>query len=79
MKAGTKVVMSHTQRQAFLKTSRLGELLGVAHLLPEVAEVTQEAPEDYPRLKRLRGVLKGGQPGTNQPSSTEREVTQHEN
>ena len=27
--------MTHAQRQAFLKTSRLGKLLGVAHLLPE--------------------------------------------
>ena len=38
--AGTKVVMTHAERQAFLKTSRLGEIFGVAHLLPEVEEVT---------------------------------------
>ena len=71
--------MTHAQRQAFLKTSRLGEVLGVAHLLPEVAEVTQEAPEDYPRLKRLHELLNDGQPATNQPSSTDTEVTQHGN
>ena len=34
--------MTHAQRQAFLKTSRLGKLLGVAHLLPEVEEVKEE-------------------------------------
>jgi len=28
--------MTHAQRQAFLKTSHLGKLFGVAHLLPEV-------------------------------------------
>ena len=33
--AGSKEIMTHAQRQAFLKTSRLGKLLGVAHLLPE--------------------------------------------
>lgn len=34
--AGTKVIMTHAQRQAFLKTSGLGEIFGVAHLLPEI-------------------------------------------
>jgi hypothetical protein len=38
MRAGTKDVMSHAERQVFLRTSRLGQLLGVAHLLPEVGE-----------------------------------------
>lgn len=28
--------MTHTERQTFLKTSRLGEVFGVSHLLPEV-------------------------------------------
>ena len=28
--------MTHTERQRFLKTSRLGEVFGVSHLLPEV-------------------------------------------
>lgn len=78
VKAGTKVVMTHAQRQAFLKTSRLGELLGVAHLLPEVSEVMQE-PEDYPKLKRLKGLLKGGKPGIDRSFSTDAEVTQHRN
>ncbi len=40
IKAGSKVVMTHSQRQAFLKKSSLGKLLGVAHLLPEVKEET---------------------------------------
>ena len=31
-----KVVMSHAERQKYLKTSGLGELFGVNHLLPEV-------------------------------------------
>ena len=31
-----KVVMSHAERQKYLKTSGLGELFGVAHLLPDV-------------------------------------------
>ncbi|WP_234017082.1 protochlorophyllide oxidoreductase [Nostoc sp. 'Lobaria pulmonaria (5183) cyanobiont'] len=30
--------MTHAQRQAFLKTSSLGQLFGVAHLLPEVED-----------------------------------------
>lgn len=38
IKAGSKVVMTHAQRQAFLKTSPLGQLFGVAHLLPEVED-----------------------------------------
>ena len=38
IKAGSKVVMTHAQRQAFLKTSHLGQLFGVAHLLPEVED-----------------------------------------
>jgi hypothetical protein len=36
IKAGSKVMMTHAQRQAFMKISRLGQLFGVAHLLPEV-------------------------------------------
>ncbi|MEH2195408.1 MAG: protochlorophyllide oxidoreductase [Nostoc sp.] len=39
IKAGSKVVMTHAQRQAFLKTSPLGQLFGVAHLLPEVEDL----------------------------------------
>ena len=31
-----KVVMCHAERQKYLKTSGLGELFGVAHLLPDV-------------------------------------------
>lgn len=38
IKAGTKVVMTHAQRQAFLKNSRLGQVLDVAHLLPDRVE-----------------------------------------
>ncbi|MEH2123199.1 protochlorophyllide oxidoreductase [Nostoc sp.] len=38
IKAGSKVVMTHAQRQAFLKSSPLGQLFGVAHLLPEVED-----------------------------------------
>jgi len=40
IRAGTKIPMTHAQRQAFLKTSRLGQVFGVAHLLPEVAKLT---------------------------------------
>ncbi|MBH8575022.1 protochlorophyllide oxidoreductase [Nostocaceae cyanobacterium CENA369] len=40
VKAGSKVVMTHAQRQAFMKTSPLGQLFGVAHLLPQVEAVT---------------------------------------
>ncbi len=35
--------MSHAERQAFLKTSPLGQLLGVAHLLPEAGEAKDAA------------------------------------
>ncbi len=38
VKAGTKVVMTHAERQAFLKRSRLGQVAGVSHLLPEVCD-----------------------------------------
>ena len=31
-----KIVMTHAERQKYLKTSGLGELFGVAHLLPDV-------------------------------------------
>jgi hypothetical protein len=58
--AGTKVVMTQTERQAFLKTSGLGEIFGVAHLLPEVEEVTNKAPQKSSSLKWLRGLFKRG-------------------
>jgi hypothetical protein len=38
--------MSHAERQAFLKTSPLGQLLGVAHLLPEVGEAKDAAVKE---------------------------------
>ncbi|WP_199312736.1 hypothetical protein [Microcoleus sp. FACHB-672] len=34
--------MTHAERQAFLKRSRLGQVAGVSHLLPKVAEETKE-------------------------------------
>ena len=34
VKAGTKVIMPHAERQAYLKKSGLAELFGVANLLP---------------------------------------------
>ncbi|EAW43985.1 protochlorophyllide oxidoreductase [Nodularia spumigena CS-584] len=40
IKAGSKVVMTHAERQAFMKTSPLGQLFGVSHLLPEVEDLT---------------------------------------
>jgi hypothetical protein len=52
--AGSKEIMTHAQRQAFLKTSYAGKLFGVAHLLPEVEEVKAEISEDLPQLKRVR-------------------------
>ncbi len=48
--AGTKVIMTHAERQAFLKTSRLGHILGVSHLLPEVGEVKEEVQKESSRL-----------------------------
>ncbi|AFZ27407.1 hypothetical protein Cylst_5385 [Cylindrospermum stagnale PCC 7417] len=36
IRAGSSEMMTHAQRQTFLKTSSLGKLFGVAHLLPEV-------------------------------------------
>lgn len=51
--AGSKQIMTHAQRQAFLKTSYAGKLFGVAHLLPEVIEVTEERSENLPHLKRV--------------------------
>ncbi|MBD2357255.1 protochlorophyllide oxidoreductase [Tolypothrix sp. FACHB-123] len=40
IRAGSSEIMTHAQRQAFLKTSSLGNLFGVAHLLPEIEEST---------------------------------------
>ncbi|MDZ8055380.1 MAG: protochlorophyllide oxidoreductase [Aulosira sp. ZfuVER01] len=40
IRAGSSEMMTHAQRQACLKTSPLGKLFGVAHLLPEVEETT---------------------------------------
>ncbi|MBE9228462.1 hypothetical protein IQ264_23880 [Phormidium sp. LEGE 05292] len=34
VKAGTKVIMTHAERQTYLKKSGLAELFGVADLLP---------------------------------------------
>lgn len=59
--AGSKEIMTHAQRQAFLKTSYAGKLFGVAHLLPEVEEVKAEISEDLPHLKRVCGLLKTGE------------------
>lgn len=38
VRAGTKVVMTHAERQVFLKNSRLGQLLGVERWLTEPPE-----------------------------------------
>ena len=38
VKAGTKVIMTHAERQAYVKKSGLAELFGVADLLPEIEE-----------------------------------------
>ncbi|QIR36361.1 protochlorophyllide oxidoreductase [Tolypothrix sp. PCC 7910] len=40
IRAGSSEIMTHAQRQDFLKKSSLGKLFGVAHLLPEVEEIT---------------------------------------
>lgn len=40
IRVGSSEVMTHAQRQAFLKTSHWGKLFGVAHLLPEVKALT---------------------------------------
>jgi hypothetical protein len=40
IRVGSSKMMTHAQRQAFLKTSPLGKLFGVAHFLPEVEETT---------------------------------------
>lgn len=40
IRVGASEIMTHAQRQTFLKTSPLGKLFGVAHLLPELEETT---------------------------------------
>ncbi|MBW4601598.1 MAG: hypothetical protein KME29_19000 [Calothrix sp. FI2-JRJ7] len=35
VRAGTSVIMTHAERQAFLKQSPLGKLLGVSQVLPQ--------------------------------------------
>jgi hypothetical protein len=52
IKAGSKVVMTHAERQAFMKTSRLGKLFGVSHLLPEVEESTTSG-----HLRQIKQIL----------------------
>ncbi|HEY9599612.1 MAG TPA: hypothetical protein V6D33_18270 [Cyanophyceae cyanobacterium] len=53
VRAGTKVVMSHAERQAFLKASPFGQLLGVAHLLPEVGKAKDAALKARPVSHRI--------------------------
>jgi hypothetical protein len=76
---GSKEIMTHAQRQAFLKTSYLGKLLGVAHLLPEVIEVTEEKSENLPHLKRVRGLFKSEEQKDKQYNSNNTEVAKHGN
>ncbi|WP_414551654.1 hypothetical protein [Anabaena sp. CCY 0017] len=40
IKAGSKFAMNHAERQAFMKTSSLGKLFGVSHLLPEIEDLS---------------------------------------
>lgn len=77
--AGSKHIMTHAQRQAFLKTSHLGKLLGVAHLLPEVEEVKEEISEDFPHLKRVHGLFKFREQKNEQYHDNDTEVAKHEN
>jgi hypothetical protein len=56
--AGTKVIMTHAQRQAFLKTSRLGKIFGVAHLLPEIEDVAHKVREESIRMSLVRERLR---------------------
>jgi len=77
--AGTKVVMTHAERQAFLKTSNLGEIFGVAHLLPEVEEVTNKAAQKSSRLERLRGLFKPGLPKKDELSYNHNKVAKRDN
>ena len=77
--AGTKVVMTHAERQAFLKTSRLGEIFGVAHLLPEVEEVTNKAPQKSSSLKWLRGLFNRRLPKKDELSYNNNKVAKRDN
>jgi len=77
--AGTKVVMTHAERQAFLKTSRLGEIFGVAHLLPEVEEVTNKAAQKSSSLKSLRGLFKRGLQKKDELSYNHNKVAKRDN
>jgi len=79
IRAGSQEMMTHAQRQAFLKTSSLGQLFGVAHLLPEVETAKEETSEELPRLKRVRGLFKLKETGNSQDSSTNAEITQTNN
>lgn len=44
--------MTHAERQAFMKTSPLGQLFGVSHLLPEVEDLmsSNHASTDQAKL-----------------------------
>ena len=75
--AGSKEIMTHAQRQAFLKTSYAGKLFGVAHLLPEVIEVTEEKSENLPHLERVRGLFKSEEQKDKQYNSNNTEVAKH--
>ncbi len=50
--------MTHAERQAFLKTSRLGEIFGVAHLLPEIEDVAHKVHEELVRMSLVRERLR---------------------
>ena len=79
IRVGSKEIMTHAQRQAFLKTSRLGKLLGVAHLLPEVEEVKEEISKNLPHVKRMRGLFKPEEQKNQQLYSKDTEVAKHGN
>lgn len=69
IRAGSSEIMTHAQRQAFLKKSSLGKLFGVAHLLPEVAAAIKTS--DIPANKaKVEAVL---------PSSEKRFIQVDEN
>jgi hypothetical protein len=78
--AGSKEIMTHAQRQAFLKTSYAGKLFGVAHLLPEVIEVIEERSENLPHLKEVFldfAITEALKNNTLQPYTTEMSETAH--
>jgi len=70
VKAGTKVILTHAGRQAYVKRSGLGELFGVADLLPNVGETAPKVDRNAPSGNRVGKSIKRNKQSPNDSEMT---------